>query len=61
MRIKEIPIGKRFEVYGVEFYIDTVMGRGTNYTCYCITDHKNLCSRAKLETIAKRIEERTNK
>lgn len=59
MRIKEIPIGKRFAVNGVEFYIETVMGRGMNYACYCITDHKNLCTRAKLETIVRRIDERT--
>lgn len=62
MKRQEYPIKKRFEVNGIEFYIDSNcgMGKGGNYSLYCITDQKNLCTRAKLETVEKRINERTN-
>ena len=57
------PIKKRFELNGVEFYIDSNcgIGRSGNYSVYCITDHKNLVTRAKIDTCIKRIEERANK
>lgn len=56
------PIKDRFVVSGIEFYIDSVcgMGRSGNYSLYCITDHKNLCTRGKLNTIIRKIEERAN-
>ena len=57
------PVKKRFELNGVEFYIDSNCGtgRGGNYSVYCITDHKNIVTRARIETCIKRIEERANK
>lgn len=59
------PIKERFVVNGIEFYIDSVcgVGRSGNYSLYCITDHKNLCTictRGKLNTIIRKIEERAN-
>lgn len=57
------PIRKRFELNGIEFYIEPNcgMGRSGNYSVYCITDQKSMCSRAKFETCVRRIEERANR
>ena len=57
----QYPIGKRFEVNGVEFIIQTTFGRGQNFSVYCVTDQKNLVSRGKIDTCIKRIEERASK
>jgi hypothetical protein len=56
------PIKKRFKVNGIEFYIDTNcgMGKGGNYSVYCITDQKNLVTRARIENCFKKIDERIN-
>lgn len=59
MNMTKYPIQKRFAVNGVEFYIDSNCGYGRgNYSVYCVTDHKNLVTRAKLDNCFKRIEER---
>lgn len=57
------PVKKRFELNGIEFYIDSNcgIGRGGNYSVYCITDHKNIVTRARIDTCIKRIEERANR
>jgi hypothetical protein len=62
MNKAKYPIRKRFELNGVEFYIDSNcgMGRSGNYSVYCINDHKNLVTRARFDTCIRRIEERSN-
>ena len=62
MEKTKYPIRKRFELNGVEFYIDSNcgMGRNGNYSVYCINDHKNIVTRAKFDTCIRRIEERSN-
>lgn len=51
------PVNKPFEVDGVKFIIDS-NSNGRHYSVWCITDKKNLVTRARLETCASRINER---
>ena len=62
MKNAKYPIRKRFEVKGIEFFIEPNcgMGRSGNFSVYCITDQKNLVTRARFDTCIRRIGERSN-